>query len=195
MAGRTDHGCGRRKLAVLILLGLMAVNGCSGDESDAVPASPATVPSVSESSPTRSSSPADMAEAAAIDAYVGMWLAMAKAGETADWQSPKLAKYATGNALTTITRSLYADHKNGVVSKGRPTLDPQVSAGDPKDAPTTIRISDCGDSTDWLQYDADTGRPIDDEPGGRRAIEAEVKEQADGTWKVSRFAVQGLGSC
>ncbi|GAA5169084.1 hypothetical protein GCM10023214_45690 [Amycolatopsis dongchuanensis] len=124
-----------------------------------------------------------------------MWQAMARAGETSDWQAPELARYATGNALTTITRSLYADHFNHVVSKGAPRNNPAVTAVDPPDAPTTIRLSDCGDSTNWLQYKEGTNELVDNSPGGHRRIYAEVKKQADATWKVEQFAVEGLGSC
>ncbi|WP_232376324.1 hypothetical protein [Amycolatopsis aidingensis] len=118
---------------------------------------------------------------------------MAKAGETSDWQSPELAKYATGDALGVINRSLYTDHLNGVVSKGAPTHNPQVSEMNPTDNPTTVMISDCSDSSNWLKYK--DGQLLDDTPGGRRSITAEVKKQQDGTWRVTRFAVEGVGSC
>lgn len=126
-------------------------------------------------------------------AYAGMWRQMAKAGETSDWQSPELAKYATGDALGVINRSLYTDHLNGVVSKGAPTNNPQVSQADPANNPTTIMISDCSDSSNWLKYK--NGQLLNDTPGGRRSITAEVKKQQDGTWRVTRFAVEGVGSC
>jgi hypothetical protein len=130
----------------------------------------------------------------ATDAYTGMWQAMAKAGETADWQSPEVAKYATGDALGVINRSLYTDHLNGVVSKGAPVTSPKVTEEKPPSKPTTIMISDCGDSTNWLKYKKD-GSPFTDSPGGHRAITAEVKKQADGSWKVTRFAVERVGTC
>ncbi|MGP4083866.1 hypothetical protein [Streptomyces sp. KR55] len=120
---------------------------------------------------------------------------MAEAGETSNWRSPRLTQYATGDALSAITRGLYADHKNGLVSKGRPKNSPKVTEVDPAKNPTTVMISDCGDSTHWLHYRAATGKLADDEPGGYRAITAEVKAQADGQWKVTRFAVEGIGSC
>jgi hypothetical protein len=138
-------------------------------------------------------SPADSARQQATAAYTGMWKQMAKAGETADWQSPELANYATGDALGVINRSLYTDHLNGVVSKGAPTNNPQVSKMDPADNPTTITISDCSDSLNWLKYK--DGQLVNDTPGGRRSITAEVKKQQDGTWRVTRFAVEGVGSC
>ncbi|WP_328869646.1 hypothetical protein OHT76_05735 [Streptomyces sp. NBC_00287] len=128
-------------------------------------------------------------------AYVAMWQDMAQAGRTSDWRSPKLATHATGDALSVMSRVLYADHRNGLVSKGGPKNHPEVTLASPSARPSTVMISDCGDSTDWLQYRKDTGELADDEPGGRRAITAEVKRMEDGTWKVTRFAVERLGSC
>ncbi|MFE0099854.1 hypothetical protein [Streptomyces sp. NPDC059009] len=94
-----------------------------------------------------------------------------------------------------MSRSLYADHYNGLVSKGRPENHPRVAVLDPPSAPTVILIKDCGDSTHWLKYRGTSGELANEKPGGRRAITAEVKRQTDGSWRVSRFAVKGLGSC
>lgn len=124
-----------------------------------------------------------------------MWLNMAEAGKTSDWQSPKLSEYATGDALSVISRGMYADHYNGLVSKGKPKNDPKVTSVDPEAHPRTVMISDCGDSTHWLLYRKKTGKLADDKPGGRRSITAEVKKQASGGWKVTRFAVEEIGSC
>ena len=92
-----------------------------------------------------------------------------------------------------VNRSLYTDNLNGVVTKGAPKTNPQVSKVDPEDNPTTVMISDCGDDSGWLKYK--NGQLVNDTPGGRRSITAEVKKQQDGTWRVTRFAVEGVGSC
>lgn len=151
-------------------------------------------PSASTAAPP-TVSPSEVAEQQATQAYVDMWQSMAFAGETSNWQAPELAEYATGNALTTITRSLYADHFNHVISRGGPVDHPTVSSVDPTGNPTTVRIADCGDSTHWLQYREGTTQLVDGTPGGRRSITAEVMKQPDGSWKVDQFAVEGLGSC
>jgi hypothetical protein len=124
-----------------------------------------------------------------------MWRDMAQAATTSDWKSPLLAQHATGDALSAISRGMYADHLNGLVSKGAPKDYPKVTSAVPASDPTTVMISDCGDSSHWLQYHKDSGKLADDTGGGRRAITAEAKKQADGSWKVTRFAVEGLGSC
>lgn len=138
------------------------------------------------------SSPADAATKAAVAAYLGMWHDMATAATTSDWQSPQLGQHATGDALLVISKSLYTDHLNGVVTKGAPTNNPTVSSVNPPPNPTTIMLTDCGDSSNWLKY---RNSQLFDTPGGRRSITAEVKKQPDGSWKATRFAVEALGSC
>jgi hypothetical protein len=128
-------------------------------------------------------------------AYVGMWREMAKAARTSNWRDPDLARYATGNALTTITRSLYADHFNHLVTRGVPKDSPEAVSAEPRDGPKTVMLSDCGDDSGAFKAHEGTNEPVNDEPGGHRSITAEVEKQADGTWRVSRFAVMGVGSC
>ena len=99
---------------------------------------------------------------------------MAKAATTADWEDPSLAHHATGAALSVISRGLYADHLNGLVAKGEPKDYPVVTSTDSSVNPTTVMISDCGDSSHWLQYRKDTGKLADNVPGGRRSITAEA---------------------
>lgn len=169
--------------------------GASG-VSDPTSTTPHSVPAPSSlAAPTSAASPADTARQQAIAAYLGMWQDMVHAATTSDWQSPTLARDATGNALTTISRGLYADHYNGLITKGEPVDQPQVSSADPPNAPTTITISDCGDDSRWLKYRADNGQPANDGPGGRRQINAIVKKAVDGSWKVTDFGVHGVGTC
>ncbi|GHE44033.1 hypothetical protein GCM10018785_12020 [Streptomyces longispororuber] len=131
----------------------------------------------------------------ATTAYLGMWRDMAEAARSSDWRAPRLARYATGEALKAITRGMYADHRNGLVTKGEPENSPKITKVTPAADPTAAMISDCGDSSRWLKYRKSNGEVADDKPGGRQAITAEVKKQADGRWKVTRFAVWEVGSC
>ncbi|VVJ21516.1 putative secreted protein/lipoprotein [Amycolatopsis camponoti] len=168
---------------------VLLITGCSTVEPNqsATPSAPATTSATAQ--------PGDVAKQRATAAYLGMWNDMADAATTSDWQSPKLAQNATSDALQTISRSLYADHYNGLVTKGRPLNHPRVQTAEPPTDPTSVTIADCGDSTSWLKYRADNGQPADDGPGGRRQIEALVKRAVDGSWKVTTFAVHEVGSC
>ncbi|MEV6712684.1 hypothetical protein AB0M48_11650 [Lentzea sp. NPDC051208] len=156
--------------------------------------SPVEAPSAS-SSPSAAVSAADKAKNDALAAYRGMWQDFVEAGRTSDWQSSKLGQHATGVALTNMSRGLYADHYNGLVTKGEPVLNPTVSSAEPAGEPKKIIVSDCGDSTNWLKYRADNGQLADKEPGGRQAINAIVEKQSDGSWKVSDFGVHDVGTC
>ncbi len=145
--------------------------------------------------PTTALSVVDKAKQDALASYRGMWQDFVTAGTTSDWQSPKLGRYATGIALTNMSRALYADHYNGLVTKGEPTYEPSVSSVEPPDNPNKIVIADCSDDSRWLKYKADTGQLANDTPGGRHLINAIVQKQADGPWKVSEYGVHEAGTC
>ncbi|MFJ9179424.1 hypothetical protein [Streptomyces sp. NPDC102360] len=154
-------------------------------------------PTTETSGPDVSGGPASAADARrrATSAYLGMWHDMAVAARASDWDSPLLAKHATGEALGAITRGMYADRRNGLVTKGAPRNTPKVNWVKPAAEPAAVRISDCGDSSRWLKYRKRTGELADERPGGRQKITAEVRKQDGGTWKVTRFAVDGVGTC
>lgn len=156
------------------------------------PLTPAPTSAAASTSPV---SVVDKAQQEALAAYRGMWQDFGAAGATSDWRSPTLGRYAIGVALTNLSRGLYADHYNGLVTKGEPILNPTVFSVDPPQDPTKVVITDCGDSTHWLKYRADNGQLADDKPGGRRLINAIVDKQSDGSWKVSDYGVHEIGTC
>lgn len=196
--------CRRRTLlpAAALTLGL-TLAACGGHASNTARTDDRSTngPSVSASSSASltaspsGSSRAQVADAQAITAYLGMWQDFTTAGQTSDWQSATLSAHATGDALLQMSRGLYADHLNGLITKGQPVDHPTVKSASPLTDPTTVLISDCGDSSHWLKYDATTGQPAPGSPGGRQAITAEVKTQADGSWRVDQFAVEAVGTC
>lgn len=185
-----------RTRQLLVLIAFTAI-ACTPSPNSS-PRSPAPTSTPKPSTPRTvetTRSPAELASERAVDAYLGMWRNMATAARTSDPRSPLLSVHATGDALLTISRGLYADGQNGLVTRGEPKNHPRVSMIEPSDRPTKVGIVDCGDSTHWLKYRADTGRLADDGPGGRRAITATVDRQADGAWRVSGFVIEGVGSC
>lgn len=187
--GRMAFGLGAGALAAVA-----AACGSGTISGHSVSGTPRTTPPTTIA-PTSASSPGGVATRAAVTAYIGMWNDFAAAAAKSDWRSPKLGQYATGLALSTLSRGLYADHASGLVSKGNPTHDVHVSSADPATDPTTVVVSDCSDSTHALKYHVRTGRPANDAPGGRRLIMAIVREQPDGSWKVVDFGVHQVGTC
>lgn len=182
----------RARQGVVIACIAGAVAACSSQGSTPMPNAPG-----SEATPQSATSlPADAAGQQAKTVYVGMWQEFAQAGRTSNWQDRELARFATGNALTTLTRSLYADHFNHVVTRGAPKDYPQVTSVEPTNNPDTVMISDCADTTGTSKVMEGSLAPAPgDQPGGRRLIVAEVKRQPDGSWQVDRFAVKGVGTC
>lgn len=175
---------------VLIATGaVILLSACDSKPSSGPTSNPAIQP------PSSTASAQDRAKRDALAAYRGMWDEFVAAAAKSDWQSPQLGQYATGLALSTLTRGLRLDHDNGLVSKGSPTHDTEVSSVDPATDPAKVIISDCSDSTNALKYRADNGQRADDRAGGRRFIKATVEKQAGGSWKVSDFGVQAVGSC
>lgn len=182
-------------LAVVLAAAALAVTACTASP-PAVEPPPAPPPATSAPPPSPTPpSPAEVAGSAALDAYRGMWQDFATAGVTSDWRSPVLGQHATGVALTNLSRSLYADHANGLVTRGGPVLDPHPSSVEPVDAPVKVIVLDCGDSTNWLKYRASDGARAEGGGGGRRRILAVVEKQSDGSWKVSDYAVRDVGTC
>jgi hypothetical protein len=176
---------------VVTILGVVAVTSCTAGGNS----TPST-----ENAPTSTATGfaplPDPPERKAIDAYLAMWREMAAAGETSNPDAPGLAEHATGDALVVIKNSLAEDNRKGLITKGSPKSDPQVTNVDRSDGVVTVvKIRDCGDDSAWLKYRRGTNEPADGQGGGRRSILAEVKAQSDGSWRVTRFAVQGVGSC
>lgn len=170
---------------------ILLMSACSAESTNG-PAISTALTSVTPA--TSSQSPSEHAQHEAVAAYVGMWQAMADAATTSDWKSPKLAQYAVEPALGVITRSLYTDHINGVISKGNPVTNPTVSSVDLGSNPALVKISDCADTSNTSKVKSN-GEPYSDSPGGHRHVTADVAKQADGSWKVTRFNVEAVGSC
>jgi hypothetical protein len=185
-----------RALAITATTLALGLSGCSSaDTISPSDSSPSAVPPSTVTPSATPATPADTAKQKAIAAYVGMWQDVAEVSHTSDWQSPKLGDHTTGDALSVLSRQMYADHYNGLVSQGAPVNTPTVQSVDSQDVPKTVMIKDCGDDSNWLKYRADNGKLADNEPGGKRAITAEAKLATDGSWRITRFAVEGIGTC
>lgn len=183
---------GRSRSVLVVAVVLLA--GCSVGTPPDDTAPPSAPPAPSQQVPPTPSAD-ELAGQEALAAYRGMWEDFVVAGTTSDWQSPELGRHATGVALTNLSRGLYADSANGLVTRGEPVLSPEASSVEPAGAPVRVIVTDCGDSTNWLKYREEDDSLATQGPGGRRLINAVVERQSDGSWKVSDYGVQELGSC
>lgn len=184
-----------------LLVAVLLLAGCGrGDDGTTSPAPASPSSNLPASSvPSLSPGPVDpvaLAEQRAIAAYEGMWAAYDAAGEapTADPDDPQLAEFAQGRALDVLVSGLESLRDRGEVIEGEVVLHPEVVELTPPDVPSGAEIEDCGDSTDWLTVDAQTGA-VSDDPRGRQLVFATVRDVGGGTWKVVDFAIREVGSC
>jgi hypothetical protein len=140
--------------------------------------------------------PVAVAEQAALEAYRCMWAAYDAAGRApaANPDDDRLEQCATGDALQALVRGLTSMRDDGRVIDGEVALSPEVMLLEPEDSPVRAQVRDCGDSTNWLTVDLDTGEVTDD-PRGRRLIVADLEDVGGGVWKVTLFGVREIGSC
>src|ERR1700733_5468632 len=114
-----------------------------------------------------------------------MWMDMASAARTADYQDPILAQHASGAALSTLVQGLYSYRQQGLVIMGTPVAHPGVTWLPPATDPTQASLSYCFDDTHWLAYKA-TGGLENNGPGGHRQVSAVVTD-INGVWKVTQL--------
>jgi hypothetical protein len=184
----------------VLLAAVVAVStltGCGNSGEGAAP--PVTSPSPPAPSPPPSPTPSDpvaLAEQRALAAYEAMWAAYDEAGRApeANPDDEQLASYADGRALELLTEGLRSMRDAGLVIEGDVVLSPEVVELSPTATPTEARIEDCGDSSNWLSVDAETGEVTDD-ARGRQLVIATVRDSGGGQWKVVDFAIRGVGSC
>lgn len=176
--------------AAAVLTGCLVVAGlagCGGSSPAPRPSAPPTLPAAS-APPT-----AGDAQVQARQAYLGMWAAFVRASRTADYQSPSLAHYAAGGALSLLTHGLYSNFRNGIVTRGNPVFHPEVKVASKNGQPFQATVTDCADSADWTNY-YKSGKSAPGGLPGRRRIVARL-QPFDGVWKVTLLVVEKEGTC
>ncbi|WNE95546.1 hypothetical protein PS467_09425 [Streptomyces luomodiensis] len=122
-------------------------------------------------------------------AYRAMWRDLVAASATSDAGSPLLDDHATDGALELIKHGLKNAKKEKVVVKGTPRINPEVVMV----AAHKVRLRDCVDGTDWLQYRLD-GKLKNDVPGSHFRTDATVLRKGS-VWKVSYLYMHDAGTC
>ena len=163
--------------------------GCASS----TPGSQSTVlPDRTVSAPTATAAAGDP-RVLARQAYLGMWQAFTTASRTADYQYPSLDRYAAGAALTLLTRGLYQNYREGIVTRGTPSHSVAVTMAKTSLGTPEAKVTDCSDTSGSGTY-YKSGKPAAGGSPGRQAIYAQV-QPFDGTWKVTSLVVEKTGSC
>jgi hypothetical protein len=174
----------RAGLVALLALVMMFAGGCQRSFADP-PATTATTTGSPSSSTTAADSRAE-AETAVLDSYRAFWDDVVAAGRRADWQSPRLADHAAGQALKQVRDHYKALRAAGLVDLGTVELHPKVVSL----AERTATVNDCVDVSRFLRHDAKTLEPRET-PDPRPDAGVATLTLTNGTWKVTRTVQRG----
>lgn len=180
----------RIPLSLAVALLLWAMTSCTGRPKPPAHTTTPASPSVVTASSADSTS---IVRSAVISAYNSMWMDMAAAAKTANYQDPVLANHASGAALSTLVRGLYGYQRQGWVIKGTPVTHPRVTSLSPPASPVDAAVIDCFDDTHWLVYKG-VGGLADNTPGGHRKVTANLQDRG-GVWKVTTLDTGAEGTC
>lgn len=167
-------------LATLALLGVTSCTakpispGASAAPSSAPPASPSANPEEVE------------ARTKAVEAYDGLREAQIAASAKADTSGGDLAKYAAGTLLSELKYDLILKKEQGMVTKGKPTWNVQVTKVNIATRPFTVALEDCFDGTNWQTVFKATGKSAA-VPGQTKkyVVRAQAVKYDDGRWLIS----------
>ncbi len=166
-------------LAWLVAVVMLAA-GCAG-VSKGEPAATGTT-----TAPASSSASQAATEDTVLSAYRAFWDDVVAAGRKADWQSPRLADHAAGQALQQVRDHYKALRAAGLVDLGTVTLHPKVVSL----AEGTATVSDCVDVSRLLRHDAKT-LELRETPDPRPDAGVATLTLSGGVWKVTRTEQRG----
>ncbi|MGJ5871893.1 hypothetical protein [Streptomyces griseiscabiei] len=142
---------------MLLAGSLLALAGCSDNESDASPSESSKSPSARASASP--SSTLDPEQAAVLAVYTQSWQAQIEAYAKASSEGTDLRKTTTLRALGLIEQDLDTMREAGQVTTGKPVIhpkDPTVTDGEiPK-----ATLTDCVDTTNWTLIDEATKKKV-----------------------------------
>jgi hypothetical protein len=180
---------GRLPAARLVLLTVMLPLAACSANSDAKDAATTSTTGQAATIPTSTATTAttENPEAAVLAAYRAFWADVVAAGKTADWQSPRLARHATGKVLARVRGQFRALDSQGFVALGTIKVSPRVV----RLAGEKATVQDCVDTSRFRRYDPKNKRWLDQlggQPDGQRST---LTLDGQGNWKVAESVVAG----
>jgi hypothetical protein len=149
---RSQQGAGSSPATRLVLLAVVfALAGCSGNSNATDATATSTTRQAATTTPTSTATTAttEESEAAVLAAYRASWADVVAAGKTADWQSPRLARHATGKVLARVRGQFRALDSQGFVALGTIKVSPRIVRLAGKKA----TVQDCVDTSRFRRYD------------------------------------------
>ncbi|WLQ61478.1 hypothetical protein OG345_40390 (plasmid) [Streptomyces sp. NBC_01220] len=166
---------------------LLATAGCSSSDEG----TPTDKPSASATSSV-SVDPLKGDKAAVLAVYRRMWAAQVKAYSSGTLKGAGLEKVAADKALSKIkvTALYYQDH--GSVMKGEPELDPKIAS---ITRGKRAEITDCIDSTHFIQVNKKTGKPVGLVDDNRRHTSTFNAWKLNGRWMITDVDIDRDRTC
>jgi hypothetical protein len=186
---RSHQRAGRLPATRLVLLTVMLPLAACSANSDAKDAATTSTTGQAATIPTSTATTAtpENPEAAVLAAYRAFWADVVAAGKTADWQSPRLARHATGKVLARVRGQFRALDSQGFVALGTIKVSPRVV----RLAGEKATVQDCVDTSRFRRYDPKNKRWLDQlggQPDGQRST---LTLDGQGNWKVAESVVAG----
>ncbi len=173
----------RARLVALLVLGAVLTGACVSESKGSPAAGAATTGAPSTTGQTDSRV---AAETAVLNSYRAFWDDVVAAGRKADWQSPRLADHAAGQALKQVRDHYKALQAAGLVDLGTVELHPKVVSL----AEQTATVNDCVDVSRFLRHDAKTLEPRET-PDPRLDAGVATLTLSGGVWKVTSTVQKG----
>lgn len=185
----------RRSFAALAVTALVVITACSTeDEPSAKPSAESTSPDDASASP--STSPSETLhpdDAAVLKAYGNALDARADAYSKANSKGTDLHKHVTLDALGNMEGALRGMRKDGHVTTGKPTIDPEVEDVQKDQNPPTAKVTDCMDVEPWKLVDKKTKKPVPLPPERltKHEVTAELEHWGKNGWMLTKFEPKG----
>ncbi|MFD0120171.1 hypothetical protein [Streptomyces virginiae] len=162
--------------------------GCTKENKASLPPSPAA-------SPPPSADPQAAEKDALLGVYRAFWDAQRKVYASGSMKGSGIEKVAGDKAYSKIqtTRAYYVD--NGSIMKGEPVLSPTVSALDMTQTPAAGTISDCVDTTGYIQVNKESGQPVETLNSKRRHLSTYTALKIAGAWQIRDLEIDRDRTC
>ncbi len=169
----------------------LALTACGGGDDGAKPS--AAPPAAS--SPAPSVDPDAAEKAAVLKAYEGLTEAEARSYATAKLD-PELETYAAHKALADIKVTLFYHQQQQTRMRGTVSREPEVETIDTASDPLEATITDCADSSQYEEIDADGKVRELKSPGPRRHYVTSTAQRAKtGEWKIYTYTIERDRTC
>jgi hypothetical protein len=165
---------------------------CGGDPSDDDTSAPSPSASVS-ASPT--ADPQAAAKAKVLTAYQAMWNAQVKVYSSGTLKGAELESVAADKALAKIKVTALYYQNHGTIMQGKPKLSPKVASISTGTDSDTATITDCIDSTDYVQVYKKTGKPVGTVDSNRRHVATYTARTIATKWLITDFDIDRDRTC